>query len=197
MKQFSIILNVVLLIAVAVLYYFHFKEKQNNGGGTSANNNTSIVYVNSDSLTENYELYKQKRTELQAEQEKIKETLKEEGGKLQSQVEEYQKKAPAMSKVERDATEKKLQELQQQFYQKRDALSGQMEEKKDKTNEEIYTHLTNYIRDYIKAKGRNYPYVIAYQKGGPIIFAKDSLEITREIVDGLNKEFEKENPLSK
>ena len=58
MKQFSVVLNVVLLIAVAVLYYFHFKEKQNNAGGPASivSSNTPIVFINSDSLSMNYEL---------------------------------------------------------------------------------------------------------------------------------------------
>ena len=197
MKQLSVILNFILLIAVAVLYYFHFKGNQNSGGTASVSGNASIVFVNSDSLTENYELYKQKRVELLGQQERIKETLKGEEEKLQSQAEEYQKKAPAMSKVDRDATEKKLGQLQQQLYQERDQMTSELENQKDKINEEVYTHLTNYIKDYLKRKGRNYNFVLGYQKGGGIIFAKDSLDITREIIDGLNEEFKKDNPLGK
>lgn len=197
MKQFSIVLNFILLIAVAVLYYFHFKEKHGNDLSSQPSGNASIVFVNSDSLTENYELYKQKRAELQEMQEKIKETLKDESGRLQSQVEEYQKKAPAMSKIDRDATEKKLGELQQQLYQKREQMTAELEEKKDKVNEQVYDHLTSYIRDYLKRKGLNYNFVLGYQKGGGIVYAKDSLDITRQIVDGLNEEFKKDNPLGK
>ena len=195
MKQYSYILNIVLLVAVAVLYYFHFKERKQFGSGTAGNN--SIVYINSETLTDNYKLYIQKREELKADQEHIKQTLRDESAKLQSQVEDYQKKAATMSKVDRDATEKRLGQRQQELYMKRDSMTAVLEDRKDKINEQIYDHLTQYIKDYIKTNGKNYRFVLGYQKGGGIVFANDSLDVTHEILEGLNKEYDKENPLSK
>lgn len=197
MKQLSFILNIVLLAAVAVLYYFHFKEHKSSGMLAPGADKTSVVYINSETLTDNYKLYIQKRDELQGQQERIKQMLKEEGGRLQRQIEEYQSKASVMSKVDREATEKRLTMLQQELYMKRDSLTAQLENNKDKLNEQIYDHLTEYIKNYVKGKGMNYHFVLGYQKGGGIVYANDSLDITKEILDGLNKEYDKENPLGK
>ncbi len=198
MKQFSSVLNIILPIAVAVLFYFHFKEKKTAPAASSMiSSGTPIVFINSDSLTEKYQMYIQRRAELQSQQDRIKQMLKDDGERFQSQLEDYQKKAPQLSKVERDATEKRLGELQQQLMQKRDQMTAELEDKKDRTNEEIYNHLTAFVKDYLKKKGLNYNFVLGYQKGGGIIYAKDSLDITHEIVEGLNNEYKNENPLGK
>ncbi len=196
MKQLSVASNVVLLIAVAVLYYFHFKEHK-GGSAMSSDDKSTIVYINSETLTDNYKLYIQKREELQKEQEGIREMLHNESANLQKQAEHYQNNAGVMSKVERDNTEKKLAQAQQELYMKRDSLTSRLEDKKDKLNEQIYDHLTTYIKEYLKDKGKNYHFVLGYQKGGGIVYANESLDITKEILDGLNKEYDKENPLGK
>jgi outer membrane protein len=52
----------------------------------------------------------------------------------------------------------------------------------------LYAKLSSYLKEY--NKGKNYTFILGYQKGGGILFANDSLDITREVLDGLNKEFE-------
>jgi len=48
------------------------------------------------------------------------------------------------------------------------------------------------LRDYIKEYNKNagYSYVLAYASSGQVLFAADSLDITDEIVDGLNKQYD-------
>ena len=59
MKNFSIGLNIVLLIAVIVLYVLHFSGKTKNveeqTGLSAVVPNAKIVYINMDSLLSNYE----------------------------------------------------------------------------------------------------------------------------------------------
>ena len=74
------------------------------------------------------------------------------------------------------------------FYQKRDQMASELgRQERIRPNEEVYSHLTAYIKEYLKKKGRNYNFILGYQKGGGIIYAKDSLDITHEIVEGLNE----------
>lgn len=60
MKNYSIVLNVILLIAVAVLYVLHFTGNRENTSvkprvdGNETVNGTKIVYVNTDTLLSNY-----------------------------------------------------------------------------------------------------------------------------------------------
>ncbi|MEN9960352.1 MAG: hypothetical protein RL045_603 [Bacteroidota bacterium] len=73
----------------------------------------------------------------------------------------------------------------QQYSQQKQAELGQEQAKK---NEELY----NNIRDYISKtnKVNKYEFVLGYSKvGGGILFADASVDVTKKIIEGLNKEY--------
>src|SRR5258706_164984 len=82
MKQFSLVLNVILLLAVAFLYYLYFtgskKGKHNNVIARSNTlkdsctfNSPVIAYVELDSLNNNVSFIKDRKKELELEQKSI------------------------------------------------------------------------------------------------------------------------------
>lgn len=197
MKNFSGILNVILVAAVAVLYYLHFSNKpepplQNKVVNMS---NINIAYVNSDSLLDNYLYFKNKKTELEEKQSRIKNELKNESAKLQSEVEDYQQKAATMNEQERRKLEEQLTMKQQNLMQKKDDLVSKLDDEQNKTNEGLYNKLTSYMKEYNKDK--NYSFILGFQRGGGILFANDSLNITKDIVQGLNHAYEEEQKHNK
>ncbi|MCX6291547.1 MAG: OmpH family outer membrane protein [Bacteroidetes bacterium] len=192
MKNFSTILNAVLLAAVAVLYYLHFKSSpepvQTMPAG--AFRNANIAFVNSDSMLDQYNYFKNKKAEFEEKQAKAKSELKEEGARLQGEIQTYQQKAGSMTEQQRQKTEELLTMKQQKFMQKKDEMLGQLDEEQSKSNEELYGKLIAFMKTYNKT--RNYNFILGLQKGGGILFANDSLNITKDVVAGLNKEYEKE-----
>ena len=52
---------------------------------------------------------------------------------------------------------------------------------------------TAYIDGFHFALDRNYEFILGYQKGGGILLANDSLDITQQILEGLNKKYEAES----
>ena len=80
MKNFSIALNVILLLAVGYLYYVNFSGKKdnktNNNNGVSVTKDSMchrnpIAYVELDSLNANITYIKERRKELEGEQKSI------------------------------------------------------------------------------------------------------------------------------
>src|SRR5664279_1816823 len=81
MKQFSIVLNFVLVIAVAFLYYLHFTGAKKAPVYTANVNHTYrdsgfhkrmvVAYVELDSLNNNVDFIRQQKKELEAEQKLI------------------------------------------------------------------------------------------------------------------------------
>ena len=194
MKNLSMMLNVVLIIAVAVLYYLHFKGKESFVSAEAKQNqsfiplpSTGIVYINSDSLLDQYEFYKNERSKFEASQNKIKNELKSQGENLQGEVELYQKQAIGMTDLERAKKEEQLTMKQQQIMQRKEELLSKLDEEQGKSSEELYMRLNQYLKKFNKT--RNYNFVLGFQKGGGILFANDSLNITKDVVEGLNKEF--------
>jgi outer membrane protein len=193
MKNISLLLNLILIVAVAILYYLNFKKpKEENPISVSPVSispnsamNPSVVYVNTDSLLHNYSFYKSKKSEFEAKNEKIKNDLKAESDRLQSDAESYQQHANVMADAERQKTEEQLMARQQNLMKKKDDMIGKLDEEQSKFNEELYSKLTSYLREY--NKGRNYTYILGFQKGGGILFANDSLDVTKQVLEGLEK----------
>ncbi len=203
MKNLSLTLNFVLLAAVGFLYYLHFSGHSIDDGAPqnsavavpSTLKNANIVFVNSDSLIEQYNYFKTKKAEFEEKQGKVKAELKTEGARLQNEIQEYQQKAGAMTDQQRQQTEEQLSMKQQQFLHKKDEIVSKMEDEQSKFNEGLNNKLTAFMKEFNKKKGYNF--VLGYQQGGGILFASDSLNITKEVVNGLNLEYEKENKTKK
>ncbi len=101
----------------------------------------------------------------------------------------YQQKAQSGNLSQIDA-----QKAQQDMQGKKaevDGLQHKMEElvaeAKDK-NQKILDKVLNYVNTYNKSK--HYDYILTYSAAhGPIIYANNSMDITRDILSGLNKEY--------
>ncbi len=197
MKIISLSLNVILLIAVGILYYFHFRGNKSNILNDEMPTehyiplpNAGIVYVNSDSLLEQYEFFKNERNLFEAAQNRIKNELKTQGERLQQDVDLYQKQAIGMTDLERGQKEEQLSMKQQQLMQRKEELLSKLDEDQGRSSEELYSRLNLYLKKL--NKNRNYNFVLGFQKGGGILFANDSLNITKDVVEGLNKEYREE-----
>ena len=196
MKNASLLLNTILVIAVAYLYYLHFKgSPESNPEDTSSSVTLSplpvssggIVYLNSDSLLDQFDFFKLKRKELESMQDKVKNELKVQGERLQKEIEEYQQQAVGMTDQQRQQKEEQLSFKQQQYLQKRDDATAKLEEEQNKSSEELYEKLGAYLKDF--NKGKNYQFILGYQRGGGILYANDSLNITKQVIHGLNEQF--------
>jgi outer membrane protein len=198
MKNISLALNVILVVAIAVLYYLHFKKPVATETSAASvkdsvlpfpKSDVSIVYVNTDSLLHNLDFYKTRKAEFEAKEEKIKNDLKSESDKLQSDYETYQQHGGVMTDAEKQKTEEQFMMRQQSLMKKKDEMVERLDNDQAKFSDDLYSKLTSYLKEY--NKGKNYTYIFGYQKGGGILLANDSLDVTRQILEGLNKPADK------
>jgi outer membrane protein len=198
MKNLSWILNVILLVAVGILYYLHFKSSTPAAPETETTEapktiilspSNGIVFVNSDSLLDQYEFYKNKKREFEASQDRIKRDLKAEGDKLRDEFEQYQQQGGSMTDQQRAQKEEQLTLKQQQLMEKKDMMLSKLDDEQSKSSDQLYDNLHNFFKKY--NKGKNFQYVLGVSKGGGVLYANDSLDITRQVLTELNKEFKK------
>lgn len=194
MRNLPVILNIILFIAVIVLYYLHFNDKSANISSPSGFipvSDAGIVFVNSDSLVSEYEYYKKEKSAFQAKQERIKNELQSQGEKLQNEVEQYQRQAIGMTDMEKAQKEEQLAQKQQKILMRKEELLDELDADQGRSLEELYNKLSAYLSKMNTE--RKYNFVLGYQKGGGILFANDSLNITQEVLEGLNKEYSEQN----
>ena len=205
MKNLSLALNVVLIIAVGVLYYLHFSSASSVAAKNTAEDsltaaapvplpeirtsNGAIGYINYDSLTEKYEFFKKGVKDLENSYKRKEQEFNNKQLAYQEEVERYQQLAPSLTQDARETRERQLLAKQEELIKLGEKLRDDLKYKEDAFNKEFLTSIDNYLNELNKEK--KYSYIFTYSKGGPahIVFANDSLEITSEVIAGLNKAY--------
>ena len=83
-----------------------------------------------------------------------------------------------------------INKMQQDFQTRKQNLDNELFEYNSKMKEQIVTKIEAFLKDF--NKGKNLAYVFSYEPG--LIYYKDStLNITPEVVEGLNKAYKDEN----
>ena len=151
----------------------------------------SIVYVNSDSLLENYTYFKDIRSKMESKSKKAQVDLTAKGNAFQKEVTEYQQNAQTMSADQRAATEQRLARKQQELATFNQNASSALANESAAENEKLYEKVADYLKGYAKKKG--YKLVLTYSKSNPtVLFADESLDVTKEVVAGLNDAYKSE-----
>jgi outer membrane protein len=195
LKNFTLILNVILVLAVGFLYYLHFSCSSKNCTSSptvihpfSVKNTgpLAIAYVNSDTLLKNYEFYKKMKTDFESKQARLEADLTSREQALRTEAASYQQKAATMTENELRSLQEKFGKKEQEIIQFKEKSVRQLTEEQQKQNELLYAKITNYLKANCQHK---FKYVLGYAKDGNVLYAEDSLNITKQVIEGLNKEY--------
>jgi len=198
MKQISNVLNVVLLIAVAVLYFLHFssgkspaeESGERAGNGIQGIEDIAIAYINSDSLLNNYEFFKEEAEKLEEKRAELEANYKSRAEGLQREMANFQNQAGNMTMNQAKAVQEDLRKKQQNLMMYEQSLTQQLMEKEAEINDELYDKVSSFLKDY--GSNKDLQLVLTYQKGSGVLYANDSLNITNEVIEGLNEAYETE-----
>ncbi len=193
MKNLSLILNAVLLVAVGILYFLHFSgnsEQSFTGGSSTASGNLSIAYINSDSVLEHYEYLKQERVRLEEKGSKMDSEYRNRAQGLQNEITAYQRNINNMTYNQQRGAEEELTRKQQNLEMYQQSLSQELMIEQNKLQKELYDRITSFLKEY--GKDRGLQLVLKYDPTSDVMYAGDSLEITKDVIDGLNAKFKLE-----
>lgn len=208
-QRISLILNGVLAVAVIGLYVLHFKG-QKTSQDTSSNDSTkveealqldslptiisdngAIAFIDFEQLTTKYKFYKDGVANLENDFKKKEAELMKKQQTLEENVARYQQLAQSLTPEVREKREKDLMEEEQRLLQLRDRLGKELTDKEANFNKEFLMKIDSYLK--VLSKEKNYSYVFTYVKGGPatIVYAKDSLNISTQVINSLNEQYKK------
>lgn len=192
-NQISLILNVVLLFAVAVLYYLHFSTSSptssSSTGTSSVPAGQQVVYINTDSLVLNYDYVTDLQKDLEERRNNAEKQLVLKQRQFQQEAESFQKRFSAGLMTENEAknTQTTLLQKEQTLRIEEQNLAAGLMETERKLNAQWLDSVITYLKDYNKDK--NYQFILGYQKGGTILLSNDKLDITNEVLKGLNERY--------
>lgn len=195
MKSLNNIALGVLALAVAILYFLHFSTPA--AAPASANEATAsmvnasngkeprVVYVNTDSLLNSFTYYKNLKADAEKKRERFMKEMEQKKMAFQKEIMEYQQTGAGMTDLQRQSKEKALMEKEQQLAQYEQSQSDAILKAEEKATENLYKKMTSYLAEYCKDKP--YKVVMAMSKGSSILYANDSLDITKDVLKGLNE----------
>ena len=181
-----------LVIAAAVISCGKEQPKTNTSVTTSTvNKSEAIVFVNSDSLLNNYEYFKDVKNVFQEKSKKAQSDLTAKGTAFQKEVAQYQQNAANLSADQRTSTEQRLARKQQELAAYNQNAGNALANEEAVENEKLYNKVSEFLKGYAKTKG--YKMVLTYSKANPtVLFADESLDVTKDVLAGLNDAYKKD-----
>ena len=185
----------ILLIVVLVLGISCNKSKQPaantypNDTKTSQTVSGKIVYVEIDTILNHYDMAKDLASAMDVKSKSLDADLNNKSKTLQSAGLDFQ------NKVQKGlVTQNQAQEMQQQLasqeqglYQLRDQYRMQLSEEAQVNQRKIINAIMVYLKEYNKTKG--YQYILANQFPSSILYADSTLNITNDVIGGLNAKY--------
>lgn len=192
MKNLSLALNGVLLVAVAILYYLHFSSGTGSSasGISSGPSNLKVAYINSDSVLKYYDYFKMNRDRLEAKSKRLDQDLRNRADNLQKDIESYQRSLSNLTIGQAKAIEEDLGKKQQNLRLYQESLSQELMGDEARMNQELYSKVTTFLKKF--GQDRGLQVVLKFDTSSDLLFGGDSLDITKEVIKGLNEEFKAE-----
>ncbi len=152
---------------------------------SSALKDARIAYFRMDTLQRRFELIKEKDNSFRSEGKRLEDNLKKELDKAQQRYEELMTKDQTYStNEEKRRDEAELQQLGMRVQQLQAQGEDQLARLEASMLQEISDELKAFLEEYNKQAG--FDYIFSVQNGGQVWVGNENLDITDDLVNGLN-----------
>ena len=203
MKKFTLIFNIVLALAVVALFVLHFTSK--SGKSTVASNgktetstelsaNFTAAWVNVDTVLNSYDMYFDMRKELEVNSRKLEAELNAKSRTFEKEAMDFQDKVQKglVTRSEAQQLQTTLANKEQELYRLRDEMRMQLAEEEQVKLRKIQNSITEFLKEYNENKG--YHIILSSTFGGPMLYGHPALDITNDVVKGLNEKYSVNRP---
>lgn len=200
MKNLATLFSSIALIGVIALFALKLSENKtttNNDNhvdeATTTGTKGRIAYVNIDTLEAKYEYLKNQKEAFEKRKKGMTNELERSQKKFQQDYIAAERKAQAgtMTQADYESTAKRLQQMKQSLEAREASLTEKLLKEQDDFNKDLQKRLDSFLEDYNKDK--NFDYILSYSKAlGFIMLTNDQLDITDDVILGMNKLYEEE-----
>ena len=197
MKNLTNVLLVLLFLAVATLFVLHFTgnkntSKGNNAEGTASAVSDGIAFVDIDTVVFKFNMYSDRREELLEKQKSAEAELNSKGSQYERGVKDFQDKVNKglVTRATAAEMEQSLLQQQQELVNLRDQLQSNLLEEDQVMNRQVLEYITTFLEE--NKNEYKYQYVLGKSFGSPILYGDSAMDITQQVVDGLNAKYQTE-----
>ncbi len=176
MARINFIIGLVALISTGLL-----------SGYVLTSPRAKLVYVDSEKLVNGYKGMQEARAEYQKKSATWKANIDTLTDEIQQAIAKYEKESPGMSPRERKVTEELIRSRQKQLVDYQAALRSQASQEDEQMSKAVLSEINGYLKRYGQEHG--YTIILAATNYGNIAYADDELDITEEVLQGLNQAY--------
>ncbi|MBR7134465.1 MAG: OmpH family outer membrane protein [Bacteroidaceae bacterium] len=156
---------------------------------TESAQSLKIAYVDIDSLLNNYKFSVTLRNEMLRKGENMRMTLSEKAKVIQADMEDFQRKMENNVYATRQRAEEeqtRILKSQEDYARLEQRLVNELSAEEQKNNLILRDSINNFLKDYNVANGYD---LILSRMADNILLANEALDITKEVIDGLNDRY--------
>lgn len=149
----------------------------------------SIVYIQMDSLVNQYDMFNDLKSEFEAKVEAIQDDLRKKSNAFEKSATDFQ------NKLNKGLLTRSQAETQQQALLQREQdlrnLTGQKQMEMQEEEAVMLRRVMDAIQTYLNAynETHNYALILSTSGSNPVIVGNPSLDITNDVLKGLNEEY--------
>lgn len=149
-----------------------------------------VAMINSDTILNQYDYATTLRDDLDKQTRKYEKLLRQKETSLRTEMQQLQAEAATLSQFEGQRREQALYEKQQKLQMKQEEYTRKLMVLEQEYNRNIDQAINSFLAEYCQDK--TYEMVISNSELGIIRWAHSSLDITNEVLIGLNAEYEQQ-----
>jgi outer membrane protein len=170
---FEIAFKAIVIIGLTVLVAFQFVKQER------------IAYVDAMRLLNGYKGMQAARQEFETKSGMLRANLDTLRTELQNEIANYERTTGKISSKEKALMEELISTKQQQYIHYENVVN----EKIQKEDQEITTKVLERVNDYVRKYGeeKDFEIILAATQYGNIVYARDGMDITDEVLKELNE----------
>ncbi|MBZ4657011.1 MAG: hypothetical protein JG771_147 [Methermicoccus sp.] len=197
-NTYSYVIGGIIAVAVVVLYILFFTSRTSlnsdkNGAVFNLSDSTvtlPIAYVNIDSLLSNYNFAKDLNEALIRKEESRRATINQKQREMQTAAQEFERKRQNNAFLSQDRAQQeydRIMRMQQEYEQTANRLSQEFALEQQKLNFQMEDTIKVRLEEFNKNK--KYEIIFSNRGTGTILYSDKKYDITKEVVDFLNKKY--------
>lgn len=111
---------------------------------------------------------------------------------FQRELDQYKQTEAKLSKAEKEKTERSLEAKKQNIIRYMQSVTAQAKEQDEKITQAVLNQVNSFIEEYGKA--HEYKIILGTTLSGNLLYGEDGIDITKEVLDALNKNYNGEEP---
>jgi outer membrane protein len=185
-------LNLVMLVGIIILFILYFtgsgsKSNSISGAIDKANKGAiSVAFVNNDSILSHYELVKKMRADLEVKGKRLEGEVATKQQAFEKDAAYFQEQVAKKAISDQSAQEiyGQLQQNQKKIYDLRDRYAAELQQSEMDMNVALIDSVMNFLKRYNEKY--KFDYILGFTKGGNILYANDTLDVTNDVIKELN-----------